>query len=133
EWRGSRVVVSGDYKRRRDPTCAPFEPVRCDAFVTEATFALPVFCHPPAEAEIARLLESVRLFPDRAHLVGVYALGKCQRLIALLREAGWDKPIYVHGALRALIELYQAEGIALGALPDATGADKDAMKGAIVL
>ena len=116
EWRGSRVVVSGDYKRRRDPTCAAFEPVRCDAFVTEATFALPVFRHPPAEAEIARLLESVRLFPDRTHLVGVYALGKCQRLIALLREAGWDRPIYLHGGLMALCALYEELGVKLGEL-----------------
>jgi putative mRNA 3-end processing factor len=116
DWRGSRVVVSGDYKRRADPTCAGFEPVRCDAFVTEATFALPVFRHPPAEAEIARLLDSVRLFPDRAHLVGVYALGKCQRLIALLRQAGWDRPIFLHGALAALSGLYETLGVRLGEL-----------------
>ncbi len=130
---GQRVVVSGDYKRRRDPTCPPFEPVPCDVFITEATFGLPVFRHPPAEDEIARLLESLRLFPDRAHLVGVYALGKCQRVIALLREAGYDQPIYLHGALRTLTDLYEAEGVALGPLPDATGAEKDAMKGAVVL
>ncbi|WP_237213759.1 ligase-associated DNA damage response exonuclease [Falsiroseomonas oryziterrae] len=116
EWRGSRVVVSGDYKRRRDPTCAGFEPVACDAFVTEATFALPVFRHPPAEREIQRLLESVRLFPDRAHLVGVYALGKCQRVIALLREAGWERPIYLHGAMLALCDLYERLGVRLGEL-----------------
>ncbi|WP_372620940.1 ligase-associated DNA damage response exonuclease [Falsiroseomonas sp.] len=116
EWRGSRVVVSGDYKRRRDPTCAPFEPVPCDVFVTEATFALPVFHHPPAAAEVARLLESVRLFPDRAHLVGVYALGKCQRLIRLLREAGWDRPIFLHGGLMALSALYEELGVQLGEL-----------------
>jgi putative mRNA 3-end processing factor len=116
DWRGSRVVVSGDYKRRADPTCAAFEPVRCDAFVTEATFALPVFRHPPAAAEIGRLLDSVRLFPDRAHLVGVYALGKCQRLIALLREAGWDRPIFLHGALLALSALYEELGVRLGDL-----------------
>jgi putative mRNA 3-end processing factor len=116
EWRGSRVVVSGDYKRRRDPTCAAFEPVPCDVFVTEATFALPVFRHPPAEAEVARLLESVRLFPDRAHLVGVYALGKCQRLIRLLREAGWDRPIHLHGGLMALSALYAELGVPLGEL-----------------
>jgi putative mRNA 3-end processing factor len=116
EWRGSRVVVSGDYKRRRDPTCAPFEPVECDVFVTEATFGLPVFRHPPADVEIARLLESVRLFPDRAHLIGVYALGKCQRVIKLLREAGWDRPIHLHGGLVALSELYETLGVALGPL-----------------
>ena len=45
EWRGRRAVVSGDYKRVRDPTTAPFEPVLCDLFITEATFALPVFRH----------------------------------------------------------------------------------------
>jgi putative mRNA 3-end processing factor len=85
EYRGSRVVVSGDYKRRRDPTCAPFEPQNCDVFITEATFGLPVFRHPPDSHEIGRLLHSLLLFPERCHLVGVYALGKCQRVIALLR------------------------------------------------
>lgn len=116
EWRGGRIVVSGDYKRRRDPTCAPFEPVECDVFVTEATFALPVFRHPPADHEIGRLLESVRLFPERAHLIGVYALGKCQRVIRLLREAGWERPIYLHGGLIALCELYEKLGVPLGPL-----------------
>jgi putative mRNA 3-end processing factor len=116
EWQGSRIVVSGDYKRRADPTCAPFEPVECDVFVTEATFALPVFRHPPAYAEVARLLESVRLFPERSHLIGVYALGKCQRLIRLLREGGWDRPIYLHGALFALCALYEELGVKLGPL-----------------
>jgi putative mRNA 3-end processing factor len=116
DWHGSRIVVSGDYKRRRDPTCTGFEPLPCDVFVTEATFALPVFRHPPAETEVARLLDSVRLFPDRAHLIGVYALGKCQRLIALLREAGWDRPIHLHGALQALCGLYEELGVGLGEL-----------------
>jgi putative mRNA 3-end processing factor len=116
EWRGSRVVVSGDYKRRRDPTCAPFEPVECDVFVTEATYGLPVFRHPPADIEIGRLLESVRLFPERAHLIGVYALGKCQRVIKLLREAGWDRPIHLHGGLVALCGLYEELGVTLGPL-----------------
>jgi len=133
ECRGSRVVISGDYKRRRDPTCPPFEPVACDVFVTEATFALPVFRHPPDRDEIAKLLHSVALFPDRAHLVGVYALGKCQRVIALLREAGWDQPIYLHGALMELCALYEARGIALGPLLPVTGAAKEALKGQIVL
>lgn len=116
EWQGSRIVISGDYKRQADPTCAPFEPVTCDVFVTEATFGLPVFRHPDASAEIARLLDSLRLFPDRAHLVGVYALGKAQRLIALLRQAGWDRPIYLHGALTALCDLYEGLGVPLGPL-----------------
>jgi len=116
EWEGSRLVVSGDYKRQPDPTCAPFEPVSCDVFVTEATFALPVFRHPPAEQEIRRLLESVALFPERAHLVGCYALGKCQRLIATLRQVGWDRPLYLHGAQANMCALYERFGIGLGEL-----------------
>jgi len=88
EWQGARAEVSGDYKRRHDATCAPFEPERCDVFITEATFALPVFTHPPADQEIGRLLRSVALFPERTHVIGCYALGKAQRLISLLREAG---------------------------------------------
>jgi putative mRNA 3-end processing factor len=134
EWRGSRAVVSGDYKRRPDPTCAGFEAERgCDVFVTEATFALPVFRHPPAEAEIAKLLRSVALFPERTHVVGCYALGKCQRLIRLLRLAGWEAPIWLHGALLPLCRLYETLGVPLGDLRPATVAEKGALRGAIVL
>ncbi|MBN9561099.1 MAG: ligase-associated DNA damage response exonuclease [Alphaproteobacteria bacterium] len=133
EYRGSRAVVSGDYKRTPDPTCDPFVPIPCDVFVTEATFALPVFRHPPPDHEIARLLASRALFPERTHVVGCYALGKCQRLIALLRGAGWHEPIYLHGALAALCAVYEQQGVALGELRAATAAAKDQLKGAIVL
>jgi putative mRNA 3-end processing factor len=121
-WKGLSVVVSGDYKRRRDPTCAAFQPVACDVFISEATFGLPVFRHPPDAEEIARLLRSVAQFPQRAHLVGAYALGKAQRIIRLLREAGWERPIYVHGALERLNALYQRHGVDLGLLAPATTA-----------
>lgn len=130
---GARVVVSGDYKRVADPTCAGFVPVPCDVFVTEATFALPVFCHPPPEDEVRRLLDSVALFPDRTHVVGCYALGKCQRLIALLRQAGWDRPIWLHGALAPMCAVYEAQGVRLGDLRPATAAAKAELVGAIVL
>lgn len=122
---GGRVVVSGDYKRRRDPTCAAFEPVPCDVFVTEATFALPVFRHPDDAGEIAKLLDSLRLFPNRTHLVGAYALGKAQRVIRLLREAGYDRTIYLHGALEALCTLYEGLGVPLGPLQPVAGNKKD--------
>ncbi|MYG51171.1 MAG: ligase-associated DNA damage response exonuclease [Rhodospirillaceae bacterium] len=130
---GQRIVVSGDYKRRRDPTCPAFEPVACDVFVTEATFALPVFRHPDDAGEIASLLASVALFPERAHLVGAYGLGKAQRTIRLIREAGWDRPLYLHGALQALCDLYEAHGIGLGPLEPAAGRDRAAFTGEIVL
>ncbi|HEX4198404.1 MAG TPA: ligase-associated DNA damage response exonuclease [Caulobacteraceae bacterium] len=125
-WKGMTVVVSGDYKRRRDPTCAPFQPVPCDVFVSEATFALPVFRHPPDADEIGKLVKSVEQFPERTHLVGAYALGKAQRVIMLLREAGHERPIYVHGALERLNALYEGHGVDLGPLAPATtdtGAD----------
>ncbi|MGV2980383.1 ligase-associated DNA damage response exonuclease [Camelimonas sp. ID_303_24] len=134
--RRTRLVASGDYKRQADPTCAAFEPVPCDVFITEATFALPVFRHPPADAEIARLLQSLCLFPERTHLVGAYALGKAQRLIALLRAAGYDAPIYMHGAMEKITALYQDFGVVLGdvrpALPG-QGRGGGNLPGAIVL
>lgn len=133
EYGGSRVVVSGDYKRRSDPTCPPFEPVACDVFVTEATFGLPVFRHPPDAQEIGRLLDAHRRNPDRTLVVGVYALGKCQRVLRLLREAGYDRTIHLHGALAPLTDLYQAHGIGMGTLAPATVADKAALAGGIVL
>lgn len=130
---GRRAVVSGDYKRADDPTCAPFEPVVCDLFVTEATFGLPVFRNPPVQAEIGRLLTSLRRFPERTHAIGVYALGKAQRLIAELRRAGYDRPIFLHGALTALCGLYEQLGVTLGPLRQATVAERDALRGEIVL
>lgn len=131
-WKGMTAVVSGDYKRRRDPTCPPFEPVACDLFVTEATFGLPVFRHPDAADEVARLLKSVQQFPERTHMVGAYALGKAQRVIALLREAGWDRTLHVHGALAGLNDLYARHGVDLGPLANATDA-ADRLPGEIVL
>jgi len=132
-WKGLTVVVSGDYKRRRDPTCAPFEPVPCDVFVSEATFGLPAFRHPPAEHEVAKLLRSVQQFPERAHLVGAYALGKAQRVIMLLREQGYDRPIYVHGALERLNALYRRHGVDLGPIEPATTEARVDFAGAIVI
>ena len=136
EHRGRRVVVSGDYKRHSDPTCAPFEVVPCDVFVTEATFALPVFSHPPIEHEMAKLMRSMAALPERSHLVGVYALGKCQRVMAALREVGYADPFYVHGALIKLIELYEGFGFDFGtwqAVADLKAEERDALRGRIVL
>ncbi len=117
---GQRIVASGDYKRRADPTCRGFEPVSCDVFITEATFGLPVFRHPDDREEIATLLKSVAQFPERTHLVGAYSLGKAQRVIRLLRDAGYSEPIFIHGALQRLCEYYATQGIELGVLEPAT-------------
>jgi putative mRNA 3-end processing factor len=133
EHHGARVVASGDYKRRPDPTCAPFELAECEVFITEATFGLPVFRQPPASREIEKLLKSRSLFSERCHLVGVYALGKCQRLIAELRQAGYDRPVYLHGGLIKLCETYEALGIKLGDLRPVAGVTKQDLQGEIVL
>ena len=130
---GYRVVVSGDYKRGHDPTCAPFEVLRCDAFISEATFGLPVFRHPDPRHEVARLLDSCRAFPDRAHLVGAYSLGKAQRMMALIREAAWDRPIWLHGAMEKITEFYRAEGVALGELRKIVGKERGKLGGEIVI
>jgi putative mRNA 3-end processing factor len=133
-WKGMTVVVSGDYKRRRDPTCAPFEVVaKPDVFVSEATFGLPVFRHPEPAEEIAKLLRSLEQFPERAHMVGAYALGKAQRVIRLLREAGYTRTIYVHGALTRLNALYERHGVELGPLAPATTAEKKDFAGEIIV
>jgi len=130
---GLTIVASGDYKDVPDPTCAPFELVPCDVFITEATFGLPVFRHHDAEGEIAKLLHSVALFPERAHLVGAYSLGKAQRVIALIRAAGHDRTIYLHGAMEKITRYYEKRGIALGPLELVRGAKKSELAGHIVL
>jgi putative mRNA 3-end processing factor len=130
---GCRIVVSGDYKRAEDPTCLPFEVVPCDVFITEATFGLPVFRHPNLRAEVRKLLDSVALFPERTHVVGAYALGKAQRLMALIRAEGYHEPIYIHGALERLTELYRSEGIDLGEIRKVPLGKRETLPGCIVL
>jgi len=133
ETKTGRVVASGDYKRARDPTCPPFEPVPCDIFITEATFGLPVFRHPPVETEIAKLLHSLALFPERVHFIGAYSLGKAQRLIAVLREAGYDDPVYVDRATERLCAVYAAHDVDLGKLLPLEGQTPEAIAGKVVI
>ena len=133
EHAGERVVITGDYKRRADPTCPPFEVVPCDIFITEATFGLPVFTHPPIEQEMARLLARLEAHPEACVLVGAYALGKAQRVIAELRAAGHHQPIYLHGAMEKMCRLYEDFGVDLGELRLVADHEKDDMRGHIVV
>ena len=133
EHAGERVIVTGDYKRRPDPTCPPFEVAPCDIFITEATFGLPVFTHPPIEDEMAKLLDRLAAHPERCVLVGAYALGKAQRVIAELRAAGHHAPIYLHGAMEKMCRLYEEHGVDLGELRLVADHDKDEMRGSIVI
>ncbi len=133
EHQGERIVVTGDYKRLPDTTSQPFELVRCHTLVTEATFGLPVFQHPDPLDEMRRLLASLARFPERSHVIGAYSLGKAQRVIALLRQAGYDRPVYLHGAMIALCTLYQQRGIDLGELVWATDVDKATLAGQVII
>ncbi len=114
EHQGRVWVVSGDYKREADPTCAPFEAVACDVFVSEATFALPVYRWPPTERVAEEILAWWRDNRARgvASVLFCYALGKAQRVLAEL-AARTDEPIYLHGAVASLTEDYRAAGIRL--------------------
>ncbi len=133
EHAGERIIVTGDYKRRADPTCPPFAVTPCDVLVTEATFGLPVFRHPPVEHEVAKLLKALAENPDRCVLVGAYALGKAQRLIAEVRRAGHSAPIYLHGAMERMCRLYQEFGVDLGDLRLVSDAKKEDIVGHIVV
>lgn len=133
EHAGERVVITGDYKRRADPTCPPFEVTPCDIFITEATFGLPLFTHPPIAEEIGKLLKTLNDNPASCVLVGAYALGKAQRVIAELRAAGHHDPVYLHGAMERMCRLYEEHGVDLGELRLVADAAKDDMRGAIVV
>jgi len=105
-------VVSGDYKRAPDPTCAAFEPVACDVFVTESTFALPIYRWDPAAAVVADLLAWWDGNRDRglASIVFCYTLGKAQRLLAELAGVT-DRTVLVHGMLVPVVEIYRDAGV----------------------
>ncbi|MEM9472898.1 MAG: ligase-associated DNA damage response exonuclease [Pseudomonadota bacterium] len=133
DWKGYRAVISGDYKRAADPTCAGFEVIKCDLFITEATFGLPVFVHENAGTEAARLVASLAASPHRTHLLGVYGLGKCQRMICLVRSAGYNRPIYLHGALQGLCDYYTSQGIELGELRPVGDEPPETLQGQLVL
>ena len=109
---GGVWVISGDYKRAADPTCAPFEPLRCDVFVTESTFALPVYHWDPAAAVIADLDAWWRQNAERGltSVVFCYTIGKAQRLLAELASIT-DRPVLVHGMLQAAIDVYRDAGV----------------------
>lgn len=111
---GQVWVVSGDYKRQSDPTCAAFEPVACDVFVTEATFALPVYRWPDTREVVREIVDWRRRCAERgeAAVLFCYALGKAQRLLAELREHD-EPPALLHGAIAAGVEVYRGAGVAM--------------------
>ena len=117
-------VCSGDYKRGDDPTCAPFEVVPCDVFITEATFALPIYSWSPGEVTAREILawwdEGVRR--GHACVLFCYALGKAQRILGELARIT-DRQVFVHGAVEPLVDAYRDAGVPM--LPTVKVADTE--------
>jgi len=112
EGAGGVWVVSGDYKRDPDPSCAPFEPVRCDAFVTEATYALPLFRWDDPAAVAREIVGWWQGNEGKASVLFCYALGKSQRLLAEIGRLT-DRPVRVHGMIEPFAEVYRELGVRL--------------------
>ena len=125
EHRGEVWVVSGDYKTDPDPTCESFEPIKCHGFVTEATFALPVYRW-TAPAEIAAEIDgwwAENQLLGRTSILFGYSLGKAQRVLAMLPQV--RGPIFAHGAVLRMVEVYRSLGVDL---PPVTHASAEAIK-----
>jgi putative mRNA 3-end processing factor len=122
---GDTWVVSGDYKTAADPTCAPFEPMRCRVFLTESTFGLPIYRW-PAAADVFGEIDAWwrgNQQQGKTSLLYGYALGKAQRLLA-----GIDAtigPIFTHGAVERINNAYRAAGVRLPPTSRAVAADRD--------
>lgn len=117
EYKGEVWVVSGDYKLTPDATCAAFEPVKCNFFITEATFGLPIYRWPPPTQVFAEIDEWWQRNREngKASVIFAYSLGKAQRILnGIDRTIG---TIFTHGAVERLTEAYREEGVDL---PDTT-------------
>ena len=125
ERQGEIAVVTGDYKTAPDPTCDPFELIRCHTFITESTFGLPIYRW-PSESQLATQINSWWRQNQAAGLCSImfgYALGKSQRALAMLDPS--IGPIFAHGAVEPMNTLYREEGIVL---PNAKSVVKDFVK-----
>ncbi len=131
---GCVCVVSGDYKRQPDPTCAPFEALACDVFVSEATFGLPVYRWPPTAAVIEEILHWWHANRDRgtASVLYCYALGKAQRILAEL-AGRIHEPVRVHPDMLELIALYRSAGVVMAATLPAATRHSAHYRGALIL
>lgn len=111
---GEVWVITGDFKRDKDPTCAAFEPVRCDTLITEATFALPIYRWPDIDVVAADIYRwwQANAEQGRASVLFCYALGKAQRVLAALL-AHTEQRVLLHGAAVPLTDIYRQAGVAM--------------------
>lgn len=114
EANGEVWVFSGDYKRDPDPTCEPFEVVPCDTFITEATFALPIYHWEPGNKVFRDIFEwwEKNRAQNICSVLFCYALGKAQRILSELTTFT-DREVFLHGAATGLTKLYREAGVAM--------------------
>ena len=120
---GGVWIVAGDYKRAADPTCAPFEPVPCDTFVTESTFGLPIYRWDPTANVMADVMAwwGENTAAGKTSVLFCYTIGKAQRLLAELMRTT-DRRVFVHGMMTSMIEAYRDAGV--GMLPVDVATDR---------
>jgi putative mRNA 3-end processing factor len=134
EHEGQVWVVSGDYKRQPDPTCDPFEPQPCDVFISEATFALPIYQWQPTAQVVEEIFRWWQANRERglASVLFCYALGKAQRVLAELRSFT-DEAVYLHGAVGTLTDVYRRQGVEMLPTLSATADRKTDYRGALII
>ncbi|MEO1003354.1 MAG: ligase-associated DNA damage response exonuclease [Cyanobacteria bacterium J06638_7] len=131
---GESWLVSGDYKRCADPSCAPFEPVPADVFITEATFALPIYRWQSGAAVARQIRAWWQAAPERPSLLFAYAFGKAQRLLAELAAIGVHEEVLLHGAVEALMPAYRQAGVAMPPTRPVSGLAKgDSLAGRLLI
>ena len=140
---GESWLVSGDYKRCADPSCAPFEPVQADVFITEATFGLPIYRWQSGAEVAGEILSWWQAAPERPSILFAYAFGKAQRLLAELAAIGVGEPgrpgtegneILLHGAVETLMPAYREAGVRLPpTLPVSAIAKGESLAGRLVI
>ena len=130
EGRSGVWVLSGDYKREPDPTCAPFEPLRCDVFITEATYALPLFRWDDPRSVAAGIVAWWQGNAGETSVLFCYALGKAQRLLAEIGQLT-DRVVRVHGMVEPFAQVYREQGVRLA--PTQPVGDERGLAGELVL
>jgi putative mRNA 3-end processing factor len=131
---GEVWVVSGDYKRQSDPTCAPFESLQCDVFVSETTFGQPHFVWPDTAAVVGNIVRWWQINRERGRnsVLFCYALGKAQRVLAELLPHTRE-PVHVHGEIGSLVEVYRAAGIDMVPTIPVTASSAAELRGALIM
>ncbi|MGC1458256.1 MAG: ligase-associated DNA damage response exonuclease [Steroidobacteraceae bacterium] len=134
EHHGQVWVVSGDYKRQPDPTCAPFEPLECDVFISETTFGQPHFVWPETAAVVGNIVRWWQINRERGKnsVLFCYALGKAQRVLAEMLRHTRD-PVHVHGEIATLVEVYRDAGIDMLPTVQVTATSAAQLRGALVM